>query len=293
MTFSVDKSTFEVLKERFISELNEVYEKNECKNIFHLCVEYVFRPLPYNYLLPVDIVLNDSQICLLENFLDQLKQSIPVQYVLGETEFYGLPFIVNKDVLIPRQETEILVDTILKSVKKNTKLSILDLGTGSGCIPVTLKKHLPDSEITAIDTSLSALRLAKLNARLNNVDIQFLNDCILTDCPGLQNALFDIIISNPPYVLNKEKKLMHKNVLEWEPELALFVEDDNPLLFYKHVKTICERNLKKGGMLMLEINEAFGKETAALFENSAFENVQIIRDLEGKDRFIKAVKASK
>jgi release factor glutamine methyltransferase len=218
---------------------------------------------------------------------EELIHGKPVQYVIGETEFYGCRIKVNENVLIPRPETEELVDWIIKLVP-NKELTILDICTGSGCIPIALKKNLPKAEVAACDISHEALEMAMKNAVLNKTDVRFFYTNILN--PTVSSwSTFDLIISNPPYVRNSEKQLMHKNVLEFEPHLALFVEDDEALIFYRKITELAKSKLKQGGFLFFEINEAYGKEIAELLEENGFKDVEIRKDMFGKDRMAKGV----
>ena len=217
-------------------------------------------------------------------FVKRLETNEPIQHIIGETEFFGLPFIVNQDVLIPRPETEELIELIL-SKTKDSELTILDIGTGTGCIPITIKSNLPLTQVSAIDISEKALEVATNNASLNNVDINFSHKNILTE--DLNDLpLFDIIISNPPYVLESDKLKMSKNVLDFDPELALFVADDNPLLFYKRITTLAVEKLNQNGQLFFEIHENFGEATKQLLIDAGFTETKIVKDMQGKDRIV-------
>jgi len=265
------------------SKLGEVYEESEIENIFYLICDYTHN------LSKIDIrisntKLSESELLTHRSYVKRLLTNEPVQHIIGETEFYGLPFFVNQDVLIPRPETEELIDLILTSTK-NSDLNILDIGTGTGCIPITLKSNLPLTKVTAIDISEKALDTATKNATLNKVDIQFIQKDILTE--DLNDLpLFDIIISNPPYVLESDKLKMSKNVLDFDPALALFVEDTNPLLFYKRITKLATNKLTPNGQLFFEIHENFGKETEQLLIDSGFIGTRIIKDMQGKDRIV-------
>ncbi len=213
-----------------------------------------------------------------------LKKQKPLQYILNKTYFYGLPFEVNKYTIIPRNETEELVEWILRSIPKDDSLKILDIGTGSGCIAISLKKHLPRCYITALDISHQALKVAERNAKLNSVKIHFQQMDILREVP---NDTFDMIVSNPPYVRNIEKKWMKKNVLLYEPHIALFVEDSNPLLFYERICSIAPMLLKRKGYIFFEINEYLSKQMPILIEQKGFKNFILKKDIYGKYRMIK------
>ncbi|HPB05493.1 MAG TPA: peptide chain release factor N(5)-glutamine methyltransferase [Prolixibacteraceae bacterium] len=218
----------------------------------------------------------------------KLARYEPIQYILGETIFYGLPFAVSIGVLIPRFETEELVDLIISENRNSAQLKIIDLGTGSGCIAVSLKKNLPDSQVWACDLSEKALGIASKNAMSNNCDVHFfLYDILGTDMPDPSG--FDILVSNPPYVTLKEKALMPENVLNHEPYEALFVPDNDPLLFYRAILEKSETLLKAGGRVYFEINEAYGQEMLALMESFGFDSL-IITDINGKVRIAKGRK---
>ncbi|TFF35685.1 peptide chain release factor N(5)-glutamine methyltransferase [Mucilaginibacter psychrotolerans] len=228
------------------------------------------------------------------SILAELKTGKPVQYILGSTEFYGLTFLVNPAVLIPRPETEELVEWTLETVGslqlaagiEETPLRILDIGTGSGCIAISLKKNLPDAALTALDISADALQTAKQNAVINEVDVEFIQTDILNQSPLTTH--YSLIISNPPYVTLQDKTLMHANVTDFEPHTALFVPEDNPLLFYDAIADFARNNLLPGGLLFFEINEAFGQETVELLANKGFINIELRKDMSGRDRMIKA-----
>jgi len=229
-------------------------------------------------------MLSESELLLFHGVLKRLKKEEPIQYILGETEFYGLIFKVKSDVLVPRQETEELVDLIINECKGNE--SILDIGTGSGCIPVCLKSEMPNSQVSALDVSEKAIHIARENADLNNVKVNFfLQDILAIDKLPTK---FDVIVSNPPYITEQEKKQMQKNVLEFEPHLALFVEDENPLIFYKKIAKIAIESLSVNGKIYFEINENFGKETAELLKDVGFSDIRIIKDINDKNRIVAA-----
>jgi release factor glutamine methyltransferase len=224
------------------------------------------------------------------NILTQLKTGKPLQYALGYTEFYGLKFLVNTSTLIPRPETEELVQWVLDSVEgyklKVEGLNLLDIGTGSGCIAISLKKNLPAAKVSAIDISVDALNTAKENAKLNEVEVNFIQADILNSQLATRN--FQLIISNPPYVTLEDKKRMHTNVTDFEPHTALFVPEDDPLLFYRAIADFALINLMGNGLLFFEINESLGKETAALLQSKGFKNIELRQDMSGRDRMIKA-----
>jgi release factor glutamine methyltransferase len=254
-------------------------------------MEYVCGLQPYQLLMGKGKELSGTEKRSIRQMALRLKQGEPVQYILGETSFCGLMFSVNSKVLIPRPETEELVARIVGD-HTGKKVRILDVGTGSGCIAVALAHALPGSDVTAVDVSAGALQVAAVNARRNKVAVSF----IRTDVLSLQQAeqditgRFDLIVSNPPYVRESEKAGMEKNVLLYEPPQALFVADNDPLLFYRAIARLSEKKLKEGGYLYFEINSQLGKETTDALKKEGYENVELIRDLSGKDRIIKAEK---
>jgi release factor glutamine methyltransferase len=222
------------------------------------------------------------------NMLTQLKTGKPLQYALGYAEFYSLKFIVNPSVLIPRPETEELVQWAIESVGSERLAvgSVLDIGTGSGCIAISLKKNLPNVAVSAIDISVYALQIAKENAKLNEVEVDFIQDDILNSKLKTQNL--QLIISNPPYVTLEDKTRMHTNVTDFEPHTALFVPENDPLLFYKAIADFAVDNLAANGLLFFEINESLGKETVALLESKGFREIELRQDMSGRDRMVKA-----
>ncbi len=264
-------------------KLAPIYPNSEIESIFYTICDYKHN------LQKIDVKFSDNHLSESEllshrNIVKRLQNHEPVQHITGEVEFYGLPFMVNSDVLVPRPETEELVDLILNKTE-DTKLNILDIGTGSGCIPISLKTNLNQATVTAIDISEKALETASKNANLNNVDIAFVEKDILNkDLSDLPKQ--DIIISNPPYVLESDKQQMSKNVLDFDPHLALFVDDSTPLLFYKRITELAKLNLNPGGKLYFEIHENFGKETEDVLKENGFTNTRIIKDLQGKDRIV-------
>ena len=225
----------------------------------------------------------------LNNILQRLQTGEPIQYILGHTEFYGLPFNVNPSVLIPRPETEELVEWVLNTVGTSqlTTSNILDIGTGSGCIAISLKKNLPRATVSAIDISTKALEKAKQNADLNNVKIDFIHADILNIKSEIEIPKSDIIVSNPPYVTQHDKTQMHTNVTDFEPHTALFVPEDDPLLFYNAIADYALNNLSTTGLLFFEINENLGKQTVELLNSKHFKNIELRKDMSGRDRMIR------
>ncbi|TYP99061.1 release factor glutamine methyltransferase [Tenacibaculum adriaticum] len=271
----------------FNEELSELYPKTEIDAFFFRLIENKLGLQLVDIFVKQDYNIPSDKILDLNKVLECLKKEVPIQYILGETEFYGLPFIVNENVLIPRPETEELVSWVLEEAKNKKKdISILDIGTGSGCIPISIKKNLPNSVVFAIDVSDKALIVARQNAEVNKIKINFLKQDIL-QVNNLQQT-FDIIISNPPYIRELEKKEINNNVLKNEPHLALFVSDENPLIFYKKIAELAKNHLNPNGILLFEINQYLGKETEQMLKEKGFKNVMLKKDLFGKDRMIKA-----
>ena len=276
----------------FHKELDAIHGKEEVNSFFFLLIEAFYNVPRFQLALEPEFAISKEEQDRIFIALDHLKQEKPIQYILGQTEFYGLPFKVNESVLIPRPETEELVDWILKESNTKKPLKIIDIGTGSGCIAISLAKTLPNAEVFALDISIEALEVAKENALLNNVSIKFIAADILSKDQSVLNteSTFDIIISNPPYVRELEKSKMKNNVLRNEPHLALFVADDNPLQFYKVIAQFAVNNLSENGKLYFEINEYLGNEMKALLEDRNFKNIELKQDLFGKDRMIKGNK---
>ena len=274
---------------QFIQQLTSIYDAGEAESFFYLILEENHQMKRIDLALNPDLTFSDTAIQYWNSILEELKKEIPVQYLLGKTSFYGLDFEVNENVLIPRPETEELVEWILESQKskvKSQKPKILDIGTGSGCIAISLAKNIPNAVVFAIDISEKALATAKKNAKINGVDVAFLEKNIL-ETEDLQQQ-FDIIVSNPPYVRELEKHEIKKNVLDNEPHLALFVEDNDALIFYRKIAELALKNLSQNGQLFFEINQYLGKETVALLEKMNFKNIELRKDIYGNDRMIKA-----
>ncbi len=284
------------LRNVFHKELDAMYGKEEVDSFFFLCTEFYIDLPRFQLALQPEFSLLKSEYDIFFNALEGLKQQKPIQYILGETEFYGLKFNVNKNVLIPRPETEELVDWILKSSifhNKKESLKILDIGTGSGCIAISLAHNIKKAEVYAVDVSEKALKLAKHNAEINNTEIQFIEANILNQTNWelvFNNLEFDIIVSNPPYVRQLEKQEIKPNVLDNEPHLALFVEDSNPLKFYNAITDFAVNYLKPNGHLFFEINQYLSEETKQLLLNSSFENVELRQDINGNFRMLKGTK---
>lgn len=265
--------------------LSEFYPDTEISGLIRIIVEYITKSSMPALLSDKNTKITSEENLKIDKIVERLQRFEPIQYIIGETEFYGLPFIVNQDVLIPRPETEELVELILIE-NKGSKSQILDIGTGSGCIAISLQKHLPEANITGWDISDKALSIAEINNKNNGVDVIFKQVDILSDYPNKQH--FDIIVSNPPYVLDSEKIDMHSNVLDYEPHTALFVPDHSPLLFYNKIADVATQLLGNGGKLYFEINRAKGQETIKMLEGKNFSNIRLIKDISGNDRIIRA-----
>jgi len=274
-------------RSQFIQVLSSIYDEGEAESFFYLILEAKQQLKRIDLALKPELEITKEEIAIWDSIMEQLKQEIPIQYILGKTSFYGLDFEVNEHVLIPRPETEELVDWIIKNQKskvKNESLKILDIGTGSGCIAISLAKNLPNASVFAIDVSKQALTIAQKNATLNNVNITFILQNILETKELAQE--FDIIVSNPPYVRNLEKVEIKKNVLENEPHLALFVDDNDPLLFYRKIAELAYKNLKKSGELYFEINQYLGPEMTVLLEELFFKEIELRKDIYNNDRMV-------
>lgn len=282
--------TLTQLKEHIIHTLLAIYPKDEIVSFLYLLSEHYLNLRRIDFSLQPNHKITEIQWANFEAAIDKLKKEEPIQYIIGKTIFYDESFMVNHHVLIPRPETEELVDWIIRD-HQNTKepLKILDMGTGSGCIPISLKKHLRQSDVFAMDISEEALEVAKRNAEALDVSIHWLHEDILT-IKSFETSL-DIIVSNPPYVRMLEKNEMAPNVLDNEPHLALFVENDDALLFYRKIASFASTYLKDTGILYFEINQYLGLETKVLVEQFGFD-VVLKKDLNGNDRMLKATKRS-
>ncbi|MDP1744346.1 MAG: peptide chain release factor N(5)-glutamine methyltransferase [Bacteroidota bacterium] len=299
----------------FRDELKNNYEKDELETFIAYCFEEYLNLKRADIFLNFDVTISESELLKFNFAIKDLKQYKPIQYIFGKADFYGLKFIVNKHVLIPRPETEELVELIISRTKKEesrvenqepgtkgqepraknqdvahlaSHACILDIGTGSGCIPVALKKNIPLAKVYALDISVEALEVAKQNAEMNNVDVEFFQHDILSSTCQLPDPdlKFDIIVSNPPYICVSEKEQMQNIVLDHEPHLALFVNDNDPLLFYRSIADFALKKLKQNGELYFEINQALGPETKLLLENKGFKNVVLVKDINNNNRIL-------
>ncbi|TVZ55204.1 release factor glutamine methyltransferase [Lutibacter sp. Hel_I_33_5] len=309
----------------FRDELSSKYPKTEIDAFFFLLIDEKLGLQKVDTVIKPDFLISDEKFDDLKTIIKRLQNEEPIQYILGKTEFYGLPFSVNKHTLIPRPETEELVEWIIDEVKERkgerengkenstlthnpSSLTLLDIGTGSGCIPISLAKNLNNVSISAIDISKDAIKVAEKNAILNEVNINFIQADILKidsldvianemkqshkkkitslKTPG-SDVKFDIIVSNPPYVRELEKVEIKNNVLQNEPHLALFVENDDPLIFYNKIADLAKKHLSTNGILFFEINQYLGKKTTELLEKKGFKNIELKKDYFGNDRMIK------
>lgn len=285
------------LQDIFHKELDEIYGKEEVNSFFFMLINEFYNVHRIELALQPETSITKGEQEPIFKALDDLKKQIPIQHILGKTEFFGIQLHVNNKVLIPRPETEELVSLVLQNVKNqitNSKtLSILDVGTGSGCIAISLAKNLQNAKVYALDVSPEALKIAIENAKLNNVEVEFIEADILnpeTWDLEFKNLKFDAIVSNPPYVRRQEKQEIKNNVLDNEPHLALFVKDDDALQFYKAISQFSRNNLSEKGLLFFEINEYLGNEMIQLLEKDNFNNIELKKDMFGKDRMIKATK---
>ncbi|MEO6173903.1 MAG: peptide chain release factor N(5)-glutamine methyltransferase [Flavobacterium circumlabens] len=273
---------------QFIQELSPFYDAYEAESFFYLILESKHKLRQIDLALNHELNFSIADLVYWSSILEELKKEVPIQYLLGKTNFYGMDFEVNENVLIPRPETEELVEWIINEnggIDKSKRLKILDIGTGSGCIAISLAKNLPNAEVYAIDISKKALETARRNAINNNVEVTFMFKNILE--LEMLDWNFDIIVSNPPYVRNLEKEEIKKNVLDYEPHLALFVEDNNALIFYKKIAALAQKNLLENGQLFFEINQYLGKEMSSLLESMNFRNIELRRDIYDNDRMMK------
>ena len=276
------------LQNFFKNGLMGYYPNEEIDAFFYRICSMHLKLKQIDISLKSEMIITNHSFEYFEMVIERLLNYEPIQYILGSTLFFGSDFIVNKEVLIPRPETEELISWVLEKLDTDKSIKILDIGTGSGCIAISLAKQLPRADVYAMDISLGALSVAKKNAEANGVVIQFIEASIL-DWES-QDLFFDVIVSNPPYVRKIEKKMMSPNVLNHEPHLALFVENNNPLLFYKAIVEMSKRNLTSQGLIYFEINEYLSEETKSLFSSTFFEAVQLKRDIFSKYRMLRARK---
>ncbi|WP_134088218.1 peptide chain release factor N(5)-glutamine methyltransferase [Olivibacter sp. XZL3] len=281
----------EAVKKLLIEKLAGLYEATEAESILLIVLEDIFGYTRKDLLLNKSLMLPEAQLERLNEIVTRLCSGEPVQYIVGHTSFMGLTFKVNAHVLIPRPETEELVDLIIQDLKQSAlpEPKIMDIGTGSGCIPIAIKKHVDKARVYAMDISPEALEVAKHNATINRCSIHWmLADILEWDLVFAASMQFDVIVSNPPYITHTEQQEMHLNVLQYEPHLALFVEDQAPLLFYETIASFALTHLAKGGRLYFEVNRNFGQEVKELLQKKGFKDILLKQDLQGADRMVRA-----
>lgn len=269
--------------------LTALYPHSEAESIAYAAAEYVLNYTKFRLSQHRGDIFPENKILLWKSVEERLLKGEPIQYITGEAEFYGLKFCVNSSVLIPRPETEEMVDSIIKENGKS-KLNVIDIGTGSGCIPVSLKHHRKGWEVYATDISSGALKTAKRNALKNNVLINYIKEDIFEPSSFNEKDFFDIIVSNPPYVPYSDKEKLHVNVRDFEPDTALFAPQGEPFKFYRAIADFSLLRLKPGGKIYVEINEKASHEVATVFYEKRLKNIMILKDINNKPRIITAVK---
>lgn len=285
--------TIQQAQQLTLLELKNLYDERESANIADWVMEYITGKKRIDRLMDKQAILTEQQLSQLQSILAELATHKPIQYVLGEAWFAGMKFYVNEAVLIPRPETEELISWAAAEIQNSSRRwrdkiqNLVDIGTGSGCIPICLKKKLPQLSVTAIDVSGDALQVARQNAETLTADINFLQLDFLNEANWDHLPVFDIIVSNPPYIKQSEEQSMSANVLAFEPSLALFVPDEDALLFYRKIAAFGKTHLSKHGMVFIEINEALGDEVKTLFELNGYTS-ELRKDMQGKDRMVKA-----
>ncbi len=290
----IKSNTLPAIYEYCLTQLGDLYPENEIRTFVKLALDHYFNYDSKFLALNPDVRFTESELLKIVFMTKDLKKGKPIQYIFGETEFCGLTFKVNEHVLIPRQETEELVNWILEDDNIGgwgDKIKILDIGTGSGCIPISLKSSVPHAQVHASDVSEEALMIARSNAELNGTDVNFIQDDILNPKIGSYKAPYHIIVSNPPYVRQSEKESLHMNVVDNEPHTALFVPDEDAMVFYNAIADFALQSLTEDGVLYFEINEALGIETKKALESKGFQDIQLRKDINGKDRMIRASKS--
>ncbi len=282
--------TIQLVYRQLLAQLYEIYDRREAGNIADWVIEHVTGQQKIDRIVYKDLPVSAAQQTQLIKIAAELLHHRPVQYVLGEAWFMDMKLAVNEHVLIPRPETEELVEWMVNDIKKSgsKKVSLIDIGTGSGCIPIAVKKKMPNSAVFAVDVSGEALQVAKLNRIQQKVPVDFLQLDFLNEKEWDRLGKYDIIVSNPPYIKESEKTEIKDNVLKYEPYLALFVPDEDALLFYKAIAKFSRKHLEAGGSVYVEINEALGEEVAEVFEQNGFSNIILKKDLQGKDRMVRA-----
>jgi release factor glutamine methyltransferase len=277
--------TIKEIHTKYLYALMQIYSKGEASKITEMIFEAMAKIKKHDIVLHGKNKIDTAVVATLDNGLEKLLQHYPVQYLIGKTWFYNLQFTVSKDVLIPRQETEELVQEAIAFLKENKSNKVIDIGTGSGCIPIALKKNIEDASVIAIDISEAALQIAQQNADANHALIKLKQIDFLDESNYTSFEKFDLIISNPPYIPAEEEKIMDKHVTQHEPHLALFVPQNDPLLFYKKIATFAENHLTNNGKIMLEVHEDLANETAAIFTSKNYAAI-IKKDMQGKERML-------
>lgn len=280
----VQENTVKSIRNYLITGLSDLYPAEEVDSMVRILFEHYHGWNRIDLSRNQDEKLSESDLLNYHWALKELQNYQPIQYVLGQTEFYGLPFVVNEHVLIPRPETEELVKLIID--ENSESKSLIDVGSGSGCISVSYKNEKPDSYVLALDVDPNALAVVERNCLLNNIEIDRVEMDILNWRPLGQK--FDIVVSNPPYVLDSEKTEMNRNVLDYEPHLALFVPDKNPIVFYERIADFSLAHMVPGGKIYFEINERYGNSVADCLQIRNFKDIRIIKDINGKERIVAA-----
>ena len=274
---------FKALKQHFIEQIAGTYDAEEASTIFYIAAEKISNRNRSQVILNQTEEVKALELAQYTAVINDLIAGKPIQHILEEAYFFGLHFTVNSDVLIPRVETEELISWILDEISSSSKLTLLDVGTGSGCIAITLKKHLPEATVYALDISKPALAIAKKNALANGAALQFVSSSIFD---YQTHVKFDLIVSNPPYIKEDEMQAMQSIVLDHEPHQALFVSNENPLLFYNTIADFAIIHLTEGGHLFFEINEYLGPETVKMLRIKGLKNIILRKDMQGKNRMI-------
>ncbi|MBL1407667.1 peptide chain release factor N(5)-glutamine methyltransferase [Sphingobacterium faecale] len=282
-------NTWHAISRSFQEVLQELYPASEVEQIYLLAVEDITATAPSQYHRIRNEIPSVEQTNRLQEILSQLQTGRPIQQILGYAHFYGHIFEVSEDTLIPRPETEELVHLIQQDHRDHYAMDFIDIGTGTGCIPISLAIRMPQHKYWALDISPNALNVAKRNAQKHSTNVQFIQADILEwDLVFQQEQTYDVIVSNPPYITQAEKKEMHQNVLAFEPHSALFVEDSAPLLFYDYIADFAKSHLRPNGRLYFEINQYLGAETVELLSKKGFRQIQLYKDINGADRIIRA-----
>lgn len=272
-------------------KLQSSYSDNESSSLLYTLIDHFFNISRLDLIKQDDMRLSESEMLKIHFAVKDLLLNKPIQYITGKVEFLNLELKIHEGILIPRPETEQLVQLILENTNTlKPGSSILDIGTGSGCIPLALKHHQRSLNISAIDISKEAIKLARLNAEAYQLEVQFNQIDVFDDLQVKALGKFDTIVSNPPYVRNSEKKDMQKNVLDFEPELALYVSDEDPLIYYERIAQLGKKMLNDNGVLYFEINENLGELMLELLDKYGYQNIQIKKDFNDRDRFVYALK---